>query len=142
MVGIKFHQGTAEQLLILLSSPSSKKLQSEVEGINDAVSFPKILRQEIERLKDYYSRFDASSTTLRKMIADGVINLEWDMDDERIPFMFRKYFPIFKDIVLKEIPEADAFSYFMDRIRPDMWDGSEDFLRNFVRDYANFPPIA
>ena len=54
--------------------------------------------------------------TFNKLLGDNIFSLE-ETDMEKIPLLFRDKFEIYRDIKIKEIPEQEMFSYFMDRFQ-------------------------
>lgn len=74
---------------------------------------PKELRLEWSRLKTRLSEFKTNYDLFRKMVSEGVLSTTADVED--IPFVFRDKYTIFCDIYRMDIPEDEAFGYFLDR---------------------------
>lgn len=74
---------------------------------------PKELRQEWCKLNRRLSEFKGNFDVFKKMLKDGLISLDTDIND--VPELLRDKYNIFSDIIRLEIPEDECFGYYMDR---------------------------
>lgn len=80
-----------------------------------STSVPREILAEVERVKERFSLFTGNMIAFRRLLDQGVITL--DSPAESVPELFRDKFEIYRDIVRLEVPDNEAFTYFMDRFR-------------------------
>lgn len=86
---------------------------SRVSSDDASEVVPRELRLEFGKLKTRYSEFKSNLSIFRKMLDERVI--AFDSPSENIPPPLQKGFDIYCDIVRFNVPEEDAFGYFIDR---------------------------
>ncbi len=84
---------------------------------NQTAIIPKEIRREVEKIKEKLSIFKENFVTFHRLLKDKKIQLD-ETNLGNIPPLFKDKFVIFRDIILKKVPEEDMFSYFADRYVP------------------------
>jgi hypothetical protein len=79
----------------------------------DNVQIPSELKLEFTKLKNRLAEFKSNIQVFRTMIDEGVLSLDSNVDE--VPLLLRDRFHIFCDIIKFNIPDEDAFGYFVDR---------------------------
>lgn len=80
---------------------------------------PKEIKREVDKIKEKLSIFKENYIVFKKLLNDNIIKLD-ETNIDNIPKLFRDKFYIYRDIILKKVPDEDAFSYFSDRYIPNM----------------------
>lgn len=88
----------------------------ELNEIHEIHEIPKEIKNEVGKIKIKLNIFKENMKTFNKLLGDNIFSLE-ETDMEKIPLLFRDKFEIYRDIKIKEIPEQEMFSYFMDRFQ-------------------------
>lgn len=74
---------------------------------------PKELRLEFGRLQTRLKEFKDGFAAFKRMLEEGVLRL--DSSPDTIPALLKKKYPIYRDIVSFNVPDDEAFGYFVDR---------------------------
>ena len=75
------------------------------------------INRELEKAKEKLNIFRDNFVTFNRLLKDRVITLD-ETNLSNIPELFRDKFEIYRDIILKKIPDEDQFGYFSDRYAP------------------------
>lgn len=75
------------------------------------------INRELEKAKEKLNIFRENFVTFNRLLKDRVISLD-ETNLSKIPELFRDKFEIYRDIILKKIPDEDQFGYFSDRYSP------------------------
>lgn len=93
--------------------------------LNSQELVPHELRHEVSKLKVRLGEFQENLKIFKKMLEDGLLTL--DSPKEQIPQLLRDKFYIYRDIVRFDVPDEDAFGYFIDRYYYRPLADSDDF---------------
>lgn len=83
------------------------------ETTKDNISIPTELKLEFTKLQTRLSEFKNNMNVFKNMVDDGVLTLDNQIED--VPLLLRDKYHIFCDIIKFEVPDDDAFGYFVDR---------------------------
>ena len=99
-------------------SPIHHKSTTNGQDPNTTIEkkYPKAIIPQIEKVEQQYSIFLSNLKTFHQLIDDKVFTLDSSVD--MVPELFRDKFEIFRDIVLLNVPDEEAFTYFHDRYDP------------------------
>jgi hypothetical protein len=90
-----------------------EKAKRPTEQVSGQVNVTKEVRSEWKKLQARHSEFKSNLDVLKKMLGEKLLSVDSPIDE--VPELLRDKFYVLKDIIKLDIPQEDAFGYFMDR---------------------------